>query len=101
MEPQHVGRSYRLYPSRQQADALTTSWAHTRRAIYNLGIEHRERAWALHRVSDVRVNYAYQCRELADLRTHLDWVAEPPPHVLVHPGFPRASVPWIPSSLVV
>jgi len=78
---QHIGRSGRLYPSQQQAARLT-SWAHTRRAIYNLGIEHRECAWARHRVRNIRVSDAEQCRELADLRMQLDWVAEPPSHVL-------------------
>lgn len=75
---EYVGRSYRLSPSPHQAARMTT-WAHTRRAIHNLAIEHRQLAWSRARA---QVTYREQCHELAELRSCVEWVAEPPAHLL-------------------
>jgi len=73
-----IGRRYRLYPNRAQAERLT-SWGHTRRAIYNLGLEQRQLAWRLCRQT---IWSTQQCLDLTELRKILDWVEDPPAQML-------------------
>ncbi len=56
-----------------------TSWGHTRRAIYNLGLYQRQLAWRLCRK---RLWLVEQSRDLTELRNVLDWVADPPAQML-------------------
>jgi putative transposase len=73
-----IGRKYKLYPSQAQGERMT-SWGHTRRAIYNLGLEQRQLAWRLCRRT---LWSTTQCHDLTELRNALDWVADPPAQML-------------------
>lgn len=55
---------YRLYPTRQQREALTQQ-LRACRELYNAALEHRRRMWREHRVS---VRYGDQSAELRELR---------------------------------
>jgi len=56
-----------------------TSWGHTRRAIYNLGLEQRQLAW---RLCEKTLWSSQQCLELTELRKVFDWVDDPPAQML-------------------
>ena len=65
---------YRLYPTADQAAALTR-WCGCARAIYNAGLEQRQVAWRDYGVS---LGYSDQgARQLTDAKRALPWLAEP------------------------
>ncbi|MFU8852367.1 RNA-guided endonuclease InsQ/TnpB family protein [Micromonospora sp. SL1-18] len=66
-----TGRRYRLYPTGEQAQQLT-SWGHTCRWLYNTALEQRQFAW---RQRKVTLGYSAQCAFLTEARRELDWVA--------------------------
>ena len=69
-----TGRRYRLYPTEEQAERLT-SWGHTCRWLYNVALEQRQFAW---RQRKTTLAVAAQCASLTEARKELDWVADLP-----------------------
>lgn len=70
---------YRLYPTPEQAEALT-QWCGCARAIYNAGLEQRKVAYRDYGVS---LGYNQQgAGELTDAKAALPWLAEPHSDVL-------------------
>lgn len=73
----HRGRTYRLYPTAEQADRLG-QWVGTVRFVYNLALEQRRIFGRRGR----QFNFVNQGRELTDLRKEADWLADVPRNAL-------------------
>ena len=63
----------RLYPEPQQEHDLLAHCGHAR-FIYNLGLAQRKALTRSYRRRGVKVNYTTQCKELAKLRSEVDWL---------------------------
>lgn len=63
----------RLYPEPQQEHNLVVHCGQAR-FIYNLGLSQRKALTRSYRRRGVKVNYATQCKELAQLRSETDWL---------------------------
>ncbi len=70
----NLGRGYRLIPTGEVSERFT-GWGHTRRAIRNLGVEHRQIAY---RMTGRTLWSGDQDADLTELRSCLDWVADFP-----------------------
>ncbi|MCW3818222.1 transposase [Micromonospora sp. DR5-3] len=68
------GRRYRLYPTEEQAQRLT-SWGHTCRWLYNTALEQRQFAWHQRKIT---LGVTAQCASLTQARKDFDWVADLP-----------------------
>ena len=69
-----AGRRYRLYPGREQAEALTL-WGHTCQTLWNLALEQRRFAYTQRRVT---LRAYDQCPHLTLARAELPWLANLP-----------------------
>lgn len=69
-----MGRRYRLYPTRVQAERLT-SWGHTCRTLWNIALEQRQFAWEQRHHTMRAVE---QCNHLTRGRAEMDWLADLP-----------------------
>ncbi|MGP3967523.1 RNA-guided endonuclease InsQ/TnpB family protein [Streptomyces sp. 6N223] len=69
-----MGRRYRLYPARE-VEARLTAWGHTCRALWNLALEQRRYLW---RQRGVTLMGSAQCKQLAQARAEMDWIADLP-----------------------
>lgn len=67
------GRTYRLYPTPEQAERLG-QWVGAVRFVYNLALEQRRAFWRPGRF----FNFVNQGREVTALRTATDWLLDAP-----------------------
>lgn len=63
----------RLYPEPQQEQELVAHCGQAR-FVYNLGLSQRKALTQTHRRHGVKVTYNTQCKELAQLRSEVDWL---------------------------
>lgn len=63
----------RLYPEPQQEQKLVVHCGQAR-FVYNLGLSQRKALTQTHRRHGVKVTYNTQCKELAQLRSEVDWL---------------------------
>jgi putative transposase len=69
-----AGRRYRLYPTPEEAERLT-SWGHTCRSVWNIALAQRQ---FLFSQRGVTLRASRQCRYLTEARAELDWIADLP-----------------------
>ena len=74
MAHRHRAWRFRLYPTREQAQALAAT-AGVCRYVYNLALEQRRDWWRQHRrATGKSITFASQCLELTALRREVDWI---------------------------
>ena len=71
----HVSIKQRLYPTPEQELLLRVHCGHAR-FVYNLALAQRKMLTRRDRERGVRVTYASQCRELAELRAAVNWLRD-------------------------
>ncbi|MEU9114266.1 transposase [Streptomyces sp. NPDC048483] len=74
MSKADMGRRYRLYPT-SETEARLTAWGHTCRALWNVALEQRR---YVYRQRDLTLMGSAQCKQLAQARAELDWIADLP-----------------------